>query len=290
MKIKCLYIFLALITLLFAVPDKELSLDKVHVYFAEKDGKIAQMALETVHAQQIRLTEQYGLDLKPIHIYIADDPDIYRRYAGSHSPVWSAGLASDDRMLVKSPSFSRQSPAVFQKTLLHETVHLAVSGIPLPLWFNEGFARIEAGQFDLHDRVLVSQAFWRHDLMKDYEIAQLNQMDHLKAEIAYAQATARVDHLLSYFGVELVGKCLNFSKEYNSFQKGFTNAFLMTPARFEEHWPEEAAKSYRYYILLDQRNLWMITPILLLLGFILTKVRRRKLMDSWENEEEEETL
>lgn len=289
MKIKLLTLLLVF-SVLFAVPDKELSLEKVHVYFAEKDTRIAQMALETVHAQQKRLIEQYGLDLKPLHIYIANSEDTYKRYAGSGSPVWSAGLASDDRMLVKSPSFSRQSPTVFQKTLLHETVHLAVSGIPLPLWFNEGFARIEAGQFDLRDRVLVSQAFWRGHLMSDRKIGQLNQMDRVKAESAYAQATARVDHLLSYFGVELVGKCLNFSKEYNSFEKGFANAFLMTPSRFETHWLEEAAKSYRYYILLDQRSLWTITPVLLLLGYIMTKIRRRKLMDSWENEEEAETL
>ncbi len=288
MKIKHLYIILALFTLLFAIPDKQLNLDDIHIYFAEKDTRIAQAALELVYQQHERLVKQYDLEVNPLHIYIADDKDIYRKYSGSNSPVWSAGLASDDKMLVKSPSFSRQSLADFQKTLLHETVHLAVNGIPLPVWFNEGLAQYEAGQFGIQQRVLVSRAFWRGDLMRAHEIEYLNMMDHNKAEIVYAQSAAMVDHLIEHFGIKLVSKCLYFTRETQSFEKGFTSAFLMSPAHFEKLFKEQAKSRYRFYILLDQRNLWVLAPFILILGFILTKIRRRKLLREWESAESEE--
>ncbi|MEA2076992.1 MAG: peptidase MA family metallohydrolase [Candidatus Marinimicrobia bacterium] len=286
MKIKNFYFIILLFSLLFAVPDKQLEMDNIHVYYAEKDARIAQISLEIVQKQQLRLRDQYKLDINPIHIYIADNKDIYRQYSGTSSPVWSVGLASDDKMLVKSPSFSRQNLNDFQKTLLHETAHLAVSGIPLPVWFNEGFAQYEAGQFDLHKRILVSRAFWRQDLMWAHEIEYLMQINRGKAEIAYAQSVAMVDYLINYFGVELVGKCLLFSKEYQNFEKGFKNAFLMDPDKFEKHWREKTKDRYRFYILLDQNNLiWILSPILLIIGFILTKTRRRYLLKKWEQEE-----
>ena len=288
MKIKLLYIILTLFTLLFAMPDKQLKLNDVHVYFAEKDIRFAQAALEIVHKQQTRLVNQYGLEVNPLHIYIADNQDIYRQYSGSNSPVWSAGLASDDKMLVKSPSFSRQSLADFQQTLLHETVHLAVEGIPLPVWFNEGLAQYEAEQFGLHQRILVSHAFWRGDLMRSSEIEYLMTMDQDKAEIVYAQCAAMVDYLIEHFGIKLVSNCLYFTQQTQSFEKGFTSAFLMSPGHFEQLFRDQGKSAYRFYILLDQRNLWILAPIILIAGFILTKIRRRKLLREWESSESEE--
>ncbi len=234
MKIKIFSLLILSFIVLLAIPDKQLVTGNVHIYFAEKDENIARISLDIVQGQQQRLWEQYKLKPDPIHITIADNEDVYKQYSGSSSPAWSVGLASDDRMLVKSPSFSRQSLNDFQKTLLHETAHLAVSGIPLPVWFNEGFAQYEAGQFDLQKRVLVSKAFWRNKLDWAYEIEHLMQMDQAKAEIAYAQSVAMVDYLIEYFGVALVGKCLFYADELNDFEKGFTNAFLMKSQSFEK--------------------------------------------------------
>jgi len=283
---KTIFILLLLFSFLFATPNKQLTLDNIHVYYAENDTKIAEASSKIVNKQLLRLSEQYHLDVRPLHIYIADNSDTYKKYSGSSSPVWSVGLASDDRMLVKSPSFSRQTIRDFQQTLLHETVHLALDGIPLPVWFNEGFAQYEAGQFSLHKRVLVSQAFWGQDLMSFYKIEHLMQMDQKKAEIAYAQSVAMIDYLIDYFGVGLVSKCLIYTHEYQDFEKGFKNAFLMDTQTFEKHWREKAKSQYRFYVLLSQNNFfWVITPILLILGFILTKARRRRLLKEWENAE-----
>ena len=268
----------------WSVPDLHLNKDRVHVYFAQRDEKIAQISLNVVHKQQQRLTERYHLDVHPVHIYIADNQETYRKYSGKSSPVWSAGLASDDKMLVKSPSYSRQSILDFQKTLLHETAHLAVNGIPLPTWFNEGFAQYEAGQFDLNKKILVSQTYWSKHFMQSKQIENLMQMNRDQAQIAYAQSVAMYDYLVNYFSLPLVGKCLNYAKEYQNFDKAFLSAFLMNTIHFEKIWQKNASKQYRFYVILSQNNLiWSLAPILLILGFILTKKRRKKLMDSWES-------
>ena len=289
MKIKIFSLVILFLSFLFAVPTKQLTLDNVHVYYAEKDVKIANAAIQMVSKQQLRLHDQYHLDVNPIHIYISDDQNTYNKYSGASSPVWSVGLASDNRMLVKSPSFSRQTFKDFQQTLLHETVHLAVEGIPLPVWFNEGFAQYEAGQFTLQKRVLVSREFWQHKLMSFSAIEHLMQMPQDKAEIAYAQSVAMVDYLIEYFGTELVSKCLLYSKKHQNFEKGFQYAFLMDTQNFQHHWRENAQKSYRLYILLGENNLiWILAPVILILGFILTRIRRNKIMKDWETNEPQE--
>ena len=271
---------------LFAMPNQQLTLDNIHVYYAENDAKIAEISARIVNEQQQRLSRQYQLDIRPLHIYIADNSNTYKQYSGSSSPVWSMGLASDNHMLVKSPSFSRQTLRGFQHTLLHETVHLTVEGIPLPVWFNEGFAQYEAGQFDLHKRILVSRAVWRDDLMSLNKIEYLIQMNQSQAEIAYAQSVAMFDYLNEYFGVGLVGKCLFYAKKYQNFEKGFKNAFLMSPEKFEKLWQNNVKKRYRFYLLLDLNKLiWIIALLILILGFILSKTRRRKMLKEWENSE-----
>jgi len=290
LKIKIFCFIILFLSLVFAVPTKQLTLDNVHVYYAEKDEKIAKAAIQVVSKQQLRLHDQYHLDVNPIHIYIADDQKTYNKYSGASSPVWSVGLASDNRMLVKSPSFSRQTLKDFQQTLLHETVHLAVEGIPLPVWFNEGFAQYEAGQFSLQKRVLVSREFWQQNLMSFTTIEYLMQMPQDKAEIAYAQSVAMVDYLIEYFGTGLVSKCLLYSKKHQDFEKGFQYAFLMDTQQFQQHWRENAQKSYRLYILLGQNNLiWILAPLILILGFILTRIRRKKLLKEWETNEPQES-
>ena len=288
MKIKIFSLIILFFSLLFATPNKQLTLDNVRVYYAENDTKIAEASSKIVNKQLLRLSKQYYLDVRPLHIYIADNSDTYKQYSGSSSPVWSIGLASDDRMLVKSPSFSRQTLRDFQQTLLHESVHLAVEDIPLPVWFNEGFAQYEAGQFDLQKRILLSRAFWHQNLMTLNTIEHLMQMPQTKAKIAYAQSVAMVEYLNEYFGVGLVSKCLIYTKEFQNFDKGFRKAFLMSPEKFELLWRNNVIKRYRFYILLDQNNfIWIIAPFILILGFILSKARRRKMLKEWENSERE---
>ena len=271
---------------LFSIPNKQLSLGDIHIYFAEKDKRIAEISSGFVQEQRERLSKQYNLELKPIHIHIADDQKVYNKLSGDSSPAWSVGLAFHDKMLVKSPSFSRQTLKEYRQTLLHETAHLAVHDIPLPVWFNEGFAQYEAGQFDVRKKVHVSRSFWKGNLDWAYEIEYLMQVDRHKAEIMYAQSVAMFDFLVDYFSVGLVGKCLQYAKEFNDFEKGFKNAFLMDTESFEKLFREKAKKRYRHYILLDQNNvIWILSPIILVLGFVLTRIRKKRLLEKWEEEE-----
>ncbi|MBW6458187.1 MAG: hypothetical protein K0B52_03400, partial [FCB group bacterium] len=251
MKINAHIFLIAFFSFLTASPFQQMQSDPVHVYFQEQDRNIAASALQTVRDQQNRLYRQYGLELRTVHVFIAPDAAAYSALAGSASPLWSGGLASGDRMLIKSPAFSRQTLPAFHKTLRHETVHLALSGHELPVWFEEGLAQYESGTFGIAQKVLLGRAAWQQSFIPFSEIEHLTRMGAREAELAYAQSVAAVDHMIRYFGVELLGKSLDLSKNYEHFPTGFRNAFLMTPVEFERHWQEQAKKRYRIYVLLD---------------------------------------
>ncbi|MDZ7820958.1 MAG: peptidase MA family metallohydrolase [Candidatus Marinimicrobia bacterium] len=274
-----LFTLIWLFTFLAAAPRQEMQQGKVRVYFAEKDRHIAVIAVKAAAGQQERLTDRYGLSVRNMHIYIAENAQQYSQLSGTSSPVWSAGLASHDRMLVKSPSFSRQTLAEFRRTLRHETVHLAVSGLELPVWFNEGFAQYESEDFSLNHKVLLSRAVWQKGFIPFREIEHLTRMQKRDAELAYAQSLAAVSYLVGQYGPELLAKCLYFTKKYAHFSTGFRNAYLMPPEAFERQWREEAEKRYRFYIILDMRGaFWMLITLLFLLGYLLFRLRQHRLL------------
>lgn len=288
MKAKIIFLLVTMFALLLAVPNKVIERDHIHVYFAEKDQQIAEISLTIVLKQHKMLSTKYGLSINPLFVYIADSEKTYRHIAGPNSALWSVGLASDDKLLVKSPSFSRQSFGQFQKTLLHETAHLSLSSMPLPVWFNEGFAQYHAEQYDLQKRILVSRAFWSKHIISISKIENLNQMDHNEADIAYAQSVAMFTYLVDYFGEGLVGKCILLSKEYQNFDKAFSAAFLMTPTHFEEIWQRNTKNSFKPYIFLDQNKLiWIMAPFIVVIGFFLMNHRNKKILKKWDAEEKE---
>ena len=296
MKNKFLIMFFAFSFLLspkvgFASAAMQLSVGNISVYYAEQDKHIAELAAKTVNRQQQHLYEQYALEQNPMIIYIAQDASQYRQYSGSSSPLWSMGLAFNDRMLVKSPSFSHQTLTAFRKTLIHETVHLAVTSYDLPVWFNEGLAQYEAGQFSITQKTLLSRAAWSDRFIPFRDIEYLIQMPAAKAKLAYAQSVAAVDYMIDYFGVELVAKSLYLIKKYEHFSTGFRNAFLMSPEAFEKKWQENSKKHYRIYLLLDTGSIfWIPLTVLFVLGYVLTRYRRKKLLKRWEQEERENNL
>ncbi len=286
-----LFILSCLFALLSAEPRQEIRQGKVNVYFAEKDKHIASIAAKAVAEQQERLETRYGLSVRTMRIFIAKNKEQYSQLSGTSSPVWSAGLASHDRMLVKSPSFSRQTVAEFRRTLLHETVHLAVADLELPVWFNEGFAQYESENFSLNHKVIISRAVWQNALLPFGEIEHLSRMQKRDAELAYAQSLAAVSFLIEKYGIELLSKCLYFTKKYTHFQTGFRNAYLMPPEIFERQWRSNAEKRYRFYIILDMRGVfWMLITLLFLLAYLFSRLRRWRLLKKWEQEEEEESL
>lgn len=285
MKPKILFLVL-LFSFICAQEKRQIATEQVRIYHSRCDSTIAAIALRILEEKQEKLQEVYGLEKAYIEVYIAADQAEYARLAGSASPHWSIGLSAGNRMLVKSPSFSRQSLQEFQKTLLHECVHLALSEYPLPLWFNEGLAQYEAGTFSMEQKILLARTVLANAFLTFRQIEELQEMSANRAGLAYAQSVSAVDFLISNYGTELLEKYLLFSKKYNDFSTAFRNTYLMTPEHFEKRWQDYVKKRYRFYLALDLRGtFWLFLSCLLILGYILTKLRRRRILKRWEQEE-----
>lgn len=287
MKPKIL-ICLCLFNLLFAASFLQMRESLVSVSYHDKDRETATQTLELLSRQQAELQERYGLTPKNMEIYIAESKAEYAELAGMDSPEWSSGLASGGRMLVKSPAFSRQTMPEYRQTLLHEGLHLALSHMQLPVWFNEGLAQYEAGTFGLSQKIELSRAITAKRLMPLQEIEGLYEMSRERAGLAYAQSVAAVDVLISRYGPSLLEKILYFTEKYGDFSLAFRNVYLMTPAYFEKVLQEALKERYRFYILLDVNGMfWFFVAGLFILGYILTKIRRYRLLKKWEQAETE---
>jgi hypothetical protein len=285
MKLKIL-ILSVLFVFLTATPFLQMQESNILVFYHQKDHETALITLEVLKNAQMRLQKNYGLQPRHIQIYIAGSASEYEQLAGSDSPVWSSGLASGDRMLVKSLSFSRQTMKEFRSTLIHEHVHLSLSPYTVPVWFNEGLAQYEAGTFDLQQKIQLSRALMSGSLMSLWEIEGLYEMPRNKAGLAYAQSVAAVDLLISRYGPALIEKNLYFTEKYSDFSLAFRNTYLMSPEHFEKILQQSFKQRYRFYILLDINGMfWLVLTALFILGYVLTRIRRYRLMRKWEQEE-----
>ena len=92
----------------------------------------------------------------PFRLILAHDADGLNRLTGGRAPAWGAGITLPGPRLV-----ALRADADPSGTLRHELAHLVLHDavqVPLPLWFEEGYAVYAAGEWDLLDALELNYA------------------------------------------------------------------------------------------------------------------------------------
>jgi hypothetical protein len=84
---------------------------------------------------------------------------------------------------------------------------------------------------------------------------------------------------------------LIFLNEDQKVETAFKNAYKFSLKEFESYWNIWAHKRYKFYVLIDVNSMiWMFLPILVLLAWLIVKIRNRKTLKRWEDDEFYEIL
>ena len=92
----------------------------------------------------------------PFRLILAHDADGLNRLTGGRAPAWGAGITLPGPRLV-----ALRADADPSGTLRHELAHLVLHDavqVPMPLWFEEGYAVYAAGEWDLLDALELNYA------------------------------------------------------------------------------------------------------------------------------------
>src|SRR5207249_1687351 len=130
---------------------------------------------------------------RPIRLILAPTRATFDSLTGGRLPGWSEGAAFPDRSTVVLLS---ERPSVrLSAALRHELAHLALRARvrrALPLWFEEGYAAVAAGEWDRLDALRLNWQVARGVELDLDELDRTLRSDQPDATTAYALATTAV--------------------------------------------------------------------------------------------------
>ena len=227
-----------------------------------------------------------------ITLFIADSQQTFDVLTGGAIPHWGEGVANSrqNRIVIKSPNLTH-STARLSKLLTHELAHiylgqLSHSGATLPRWFNEGMAVLLSSDEGFSGERL-SKALISDSVIPIDEIEQMLTFPGGKAQLAYEQSYAFILYLKEEFGFEALLKLARETTPEQPFESVFEQIAGAEIGDIEQEWFDVAEDKYRWHFLLDfETYLWMFILLLVIFGFVAIRLRNRRTMNRWEEEEE----
>ncbi|MFS8637486.1 MAG: peptidase MA family metallohydrolase [Gemmatimonadota bacterium] len=218
----------------------------------------------------------------PVWIYFAPDAERFDSLTGGRAPEWGAGIAFPDAGVIVLPAyFSRRgAPHELARTLRHELAHIALhrylDPARPPRWFDEGYARIAAGEWDLEAGWQLRLAFATGRAPHLDSLALEWPAREIEARVAYLLASSAVGYLLDRGGERALRIFLERWKETGSIESALRRTYGLTVGQFEEDWSASVRKEFGWtYVLVYSAVFWSITGVLLL--FLYLRRRRYQL-------------
>ena len=213
----------------------------------------------------------------PLRIFLAPTRALYDSLTRGRLPSWSEGAAFPG--LGSVVLWSRGSPADLVVALRHELAHVALRRRvrhALPLWFEEGYASVAAGEWG---RTQAFQLDWH---LLGGAALELDSVDQAlrgragEAAGAYALATTAVLLLERWGGGPPDGlrPLIDSLARAPTFDAALRGADHVTLDRFEELWAQEVRHRYGWLAVLGATTLfWGVMGSLL--AFVVWRRRRR---------------
>jgi hypothetical protein len=253
------------------------------------DSAIVKQLYRTVVEYEPVFQEAYRCTLRQdVVICIPQSDRDYFKTIESALPDWSGGVAlPDQRMVILRPGIYF-NPREYREVLLHELAHIYMAdkadSSSVPSWFNEGLAMSVSGQtFSWDDHLVISSAVISDNLLGLDEVDKMLVFGLAKARLAYAQSLLAVQFLIRNHGSGVAGEILDGLAAQKNWDQVFEQVTGSDNKQFTLDLQHFIQKEYRWAFLLQVKNLfWIVLVFLFLLGFILIKIRNRRILKEWE--------
>ncbi len=257
------------------------------------------------HLDTISLNKEY----RRIHALINpaqpvdSSPVIIRFYSRSDAkilgvrlPEWGGGGAiGKDTIIIPVDKNYAFFNTDFQRIAAHELVHIVLVRsygiLRVPRWFHEGLSMALSGEISFDESVILSRAILTSSLLHLDSIENLNRFDHWKAQLSYCQSHFAVSFLIDTYGYDLLPELLSATKRRRNFEAASLEVFGLSTREFEKLLQIEIQKRYKYLFLISDYSLfWVGGALLLIAGFIVTRIRNRSKSKQMELQEEIDRL
>ena len=254
---------------------------------------LAESVLHALEKAYTPVTMDIGHTLdQPIRVYIAISDQEFHSLTRNALPDWGIGCAfPNSRLIVLKANPETVSTGRLKQVAIHELTHVvlgqALQGKRVPRWFDEGLAMYESYEWNFGQSVTMAKAVFTRSLLPLRRIDHVLHFDRDKAQLAYTQSLLAVSYLIKEYGLETFHEIIRTLAKTGDIDRALAEVIGLRYGEFESQWYKYVASKYGWISLFTNSfYLWIGIAFLFILAFLFKKYRSKKIMRSWETEDE----
>lgn len=259
---------------------------------------ISDIPADAVYADSVvqvtarRLTDLIGpLDIDSLDIYIVTSESRFDSLSGPSIPDWGAAVAIPHRrrIVVKSPLILTGDKSLGE-LVAHEFSHIALSRAlrhqRAPRWLDEGLAMYTSAEWGWGDNLAIGWAVVLGTVMPLSDIEKLNRFSSDRARIAYSQSYLAFKFFVDTYGRSGLAILINGLASGHDIDTAFVAATGADYQTFERDFSTFLHGRYNLVTIIFNSNvLWIALAFLIVVGFILYRIRRKKRFEEFDEYE-----
>ena len=263
----------------------------VTVHYEARHARVARRVAAVSEDALPRLTRELGVStLEPIAMHVVDDLGPYRRALQGELPEWGVAFAVlRQRLIVVDVERAARAYGSLDEVIPHELSHLLLvqltGGVPFPVWFIEGLAQWQAGEWSLVESWQLMNAVWG---------GEVPPLRHLLDQYPDAEARARNAYRLSYAAftdlfegrIDALPAFVADARDRGSFPEAFA-AFTGVPlGQWMADFDQRLGRRYHSRLLVFQTGpLFSIAAVLFVFVILRHQLRKRNRLKELERSE-----
>jgi hypothetical protein len=244
--------------------------------------------------ESVILVEELGeVTLRTYSIYITSNMDDFYEKSKGPVPEWGIAVAklNPDRAILKSPGIANISFTRMKEVIIHELNHIYMFRIPnyysMPSWFKEGMAMAGSNEFSLLHKIEISKAYWQNQTIPLQRLRNMSIHNKGKIKLAYGESAAAIEALQYYYGEDTPLNILDEMRLGMEFSEALEATINEEYIEFQIKFEIYLEENYNWVFLLrSAKYLYVIMPVILVLGFLYRTHRNKLKLKQWEIEEE----
>jgi len=218
-----------------------------------------------------------ALPERPIRLILASTRERFDSLTRRRLPAWSEGAAFPESgtivLLTDAP------PDRLRGALRHELAHLALRWDVrrrLPLWFEEGYAAVAAGEWGRLEALRLNWHVARGIRMNLGDVDRALRAGAAEADAAYALATTAVLLLERWGGERGLAPLMATLGSAPTFDAALRATYYVTEADFEARWERDVAAHYGWLAWVEAAGLfWTVVGCALVWAWARRRRRDR---------------